>query len=158
MGNYFYVTSEGAVSHNVLYYQQLPITCYQLWLYANKCFEKLPIVSSAFKPGNCVVPDYEALLVMIEQVKDPVLFSNRWQVGECKSNTAVGERSNPAESAETLAFRRSIAETFCKAISVSGKLLYLVCFILLCTQVRLYSSGRMFLLEDTVDNNNNNYK
>ncbi|XP_033635214.1 uncharacterized protein LOC117296416 [Asterias rubens] len=53
------------------------------------------------------------------EVKDPVLFSNRWQVGECKSNTAVGERSNPAESAETLAFRRSIAETFCKAISVS---------------------------------------
>ena len=34
VGNYFflenYVTSEGAVSHNVLYYQQLPITRYQV--------------------------------------------------------------------------------------------------------------------------------
>ena len=35
--NYFflknYVTSEGAVSHNVLYYQQLSIACYQVSLY-----------------------------------------------------------------------------------------------------------------------------
>ena len=34
-----YVTSEGAVSHNVLYYQPLPITHHQ---------EKLAIVSTAF--------------------------------------------------------------------------------------------------------------
>ena len=40
-----YVTSEGAVSHNVLYYQQLPITRYQVRFNA---IIKLPIVSSAF--------------------------------------------------------------------------------------------------------------
>ena len=34
-----YVTSEGAVSHNVLYYQQLPITRYQERFYADKYFE-----------------------------------------------------------------------------------------------------------------------
>ena len=35
-----YVTSEGAVSHNVYkYYQQLPITCYQVRFYANNYFE-----------------------------------------------------------------------------------------------------------------------
>ena len=43
MENYFflenYVTSEGAVSHNVLYYQPLPITRYQVRFYANNnCF------------------------------------------------------------------------------------------------------------------------
>ena len=52
--NYFflenYVTSEGAVSHNVLYHQQLPITCYQVRFYADNYFESLPIVSTAFKP------------------------------------------------------------------------------------------------------------
>ena len=41
--NYFflknYVTSEGAVSHNVLYYQQLPIVRYQVSFYANNCVE-----------------------------------------------------------------------------------------------------------------------
>ena len=41
--NYFflenYVTSEGAVSHNVLYYQPLPITHYQVRFYANNYFE-----------------------------------------------------------------------------------------------------------------------
>ena len=34
-----YVTSEGAVSHNVLYYQQLPITRHQVSFYANNYFE-----------------------------------------------------------------------------------------------------------------------
>ena len=33
------ITSEGASSHNVLYYQPLPITRYQLRFYANKYFE-----------------------------------------------------------------------------------------------------------------------
>ena len=33
------MTSEGAVSHNVLYYQQLPITCYKVRFYANNYFE-----------------------------------------------------------------------------------------------------------------------
>ena len=33
-----FVTSEGAVSHNVLYYQQLSIACYQLSFYANNYF------------------------------------------------------------------------------------------------------------------------
>ena len=41
--NYFflknYSTSEGAVSHNVLYYQQLSITRYQVFFYANNYFE-----------------------------------------------------------------------------------------------------------------------
>jgi hypothetical protein len=41
--NYFslenYVTSEGAVSHNVLYHQPLPITRYQVRFYANNYFE-----------------------------------------------------------------------------------------------------------------------
>ena len=41
--NYFflenYVTSEGVVSHNVLYYQPLPITRYQVRFYANNYFE-----------------------------------------------------------------------------------------------------------------------
>ena len=41
--------SEGAVSHNVLYYQQHPITRYQVRFYANNYFEQLPIVSTAFK-------------------------------------------------------------------------------------------------------------
>ena len=43
MENYFllknYVTSEGAVSHNVLYFQQLSITRYQGSFYDNICFE-----------------------------------------------------------------------------------------------------------------------
>ena len=30
-----YATSEGAVSHNVLHYQQLSIACHQLSFYAN---------------------------------------------------------------------------------------------------------------------------
>ena len=45
-------TSEGAVSHNVLYYQPFPITCYQLRFYANNYFKKLPIVSSAFNRSD----------------------------------------------------------------------------------------------------------
>ena len=34
-----YSTLEGAVSHNVLYYQPLTITRYQVRIYANKYFE-----------------------------------------------------------------------------------------------------------------------
>ena len=34
-----YVTSEGAISHNALYYQQLSIACYQVGFYANNYFE-----------------------------------------------------------------------------------------------------------------------
>ena len=53
MENYFflenYVTSEGAVSHNVLYYQQLSIAHYQVSFYAYDCFDYLQTVSSAFK-------------------------------------------------------------------------------------------------------------
>ena len=33
------ITSEGAVSHNVLYYQPLPITRYPVSFYANNYFE-----------------------------------------------------------------------------------------------------------------------
>ena len=53
--NYFflkkYVTSEGAVSHNVLHYQPLPITRNKKGFYANNYFEYLPIVSTAFNFG-----------------------------------------------------------------------------------------------------------
>ena len=34
-----YITSEGAVSHNVLYYQQLSIARYQVSFYADNYFE-----------------------------------------------------------------------------------------------------------------------
>ena len=34
-----YITSEGAVSHNVSYYQQLSIAYYQVSFYANNYFE-----------------------------------------------------------------------------------------------------------------------
>ena len=41
--NYFFLenygTSEGAISHNVLYYQQLSIACYQVSFYGNNYFE-----------------------------------------------------------------------------------------------------------------------
>ena len=41
--NYFFFenhgTSEGAVSHNALYYHQLSIACYQVSFYANNYFE-----------------------------------------------------------------------------------------------------------------------
>ena len=36
------VTSEGPVSHKVLYYQQLLVDCYQVSFYAHNYFEKLP--------------------------------------------------------------------------------------------------------------------
>ena len=53
MENYFFLenygTPEGAVSHNVLYYQPLPITRHQERFYANNYFQKWPIVSTAFK-------------------------------------------------------------------------------------------------------------
>ena len=43
MENYFflknYITSEGAVSHNVLYYQQLSVAPYQVSFYSNIYFE-----------------------------------------------------------------------------------------------------------------------
>ena len=42
--------SEGAVSHNVLYHQPLPITHHQERIYANNYFVLLPMVSTAFKP------------------------------------------------------------------------------------------------------------
>ena len=42
-------TSEGAVTHNGLHYQQLPNARYQVRFYANNYFEKLPRVSTAFK-------------------------------------------------------------------------------------------------------------
>ena len=44
-----YVTSEEAVSHNVLYYQQLSIARHQVSFYADNYFKYLPIVSSAFE-------------------------------------------------------------------------------------------------------------
>ena len=62
VGNHFFlknnVTSEGAVSHSVLhvlYHQQLHITCYQVKVYANSCFEKLPIMSTAFTAFHIIL-------------------------------------------------------------------------------------------------------
>ena len=50
--NYFFlennVTSEGAVSHNVLYYEPFPITRTQVRFYDNIYFEHWIIVSTAF--------------------------------------------------------------------------------------------------------------
>ena len=47
--NYFFLknnlTSEGALSHNVLYYQKLSAARYQVSFCAKKCFEQLQIVS-----------------------------------------------------------------------------------------------------------------
>ena len=61
MENYFFLenygTSEGALSHNVLYYQPLPSTRYQVWFYANNYFESLPIVSTAFKQDGLPQPE-----------------------------------------------------------------------------------------------------
>ena len=42
LNNFFlenYITSDGAVSHHVLYYQPLPLTHYQERFYANNYFE-----------------------------------------------------------------------------------------------------------------------
>ena len=44
-----YVTSKGAVSHNVLYDQPPHITRYQVRFFAYNYFEYLPTVSTAFK-------------------------------------------------------------------------------------------------------------
>ena len=53
MENYFFLKnyniSDEAISHIVLYYQQLPIIRYQVRFYANNYFEKLPIVPTALK-------------------------------------------------------------------------------------------------------------
>ena len=50
-----YVTSEGSVFHNVLYYRPLPITRYQVRFYANNYFEQLSIVSTGFTPYDVYV-------------------------------------------------------------------------------------------------------
>ena len=50
------ITSEGAVSHDVSYYQQLSIACYQVSFYANNYFEKLPIVS--ILPLTFIMPQH----------------------------------------------------------------------------------------------------
>ena len=60
VNNYFFLEnygpSEGAVSHNVLYHQPLPITRHQGRFYANNYFEELPIVSTAFKTKEIGLP------------------------------------------------------------------------------------------------------
>ena len=66
-----YVTSEGAVSHNVLYYQQLSITRYQVSFYANNnLYCPLPILSTAFNVFNhsfvyAIVPPWKIFLLKI---------------------------------------------------------------------------------------------
>ena len=58
--NYFslkkYVTSEGAVSHNIFYYQQLSITHYQVRFYVNVFLKFIPVVSTAFNVSNTYLP------------------------------------------------------------------------------------------------------
>ena len=50
-----YVTSQGAISHNVLYYQPLPITHFQVSFYAyNYVYFELPIVSTVFNNSLAV--------------------------------------------------------------------------------------------------------
>ena len=55
--NYFflknYITSEGAVSHNVLYYQQLSIAQYQVSFYANN-YQSLSCVFGFSDPPWCI--------------------------------------------------------------------------------------------------------
>ena len=41
--NYLFLTSEGAVSHNVSYYRQLPITRYQVSFYADISLSDLQV-------------------------------------------------------------------------------------------------------------------
>ena len=59
--NYFFlencVSSEEAVSHYVLDYQQLCIACYQVHFYAHNYFEYVLIVFTAFKGSGhyCMV-------------------------------------------------------------------------------------------------------
>ena len=68
--NYFFlenfVTSEGAVSHHVLYCQPLLFTRYQVRFYANNYFEYLPTVSTAFKRTdyNILKTKFFALVMM----------------------------------------------------------------------------------------------
>ena len=54
--NYFFlkynITSERAVSNNVLYYQQFSTARYEVSFYAKNYFEKVSIVSSAFNFPN----------------------------------------------------------------------------------------------------------
>ena len=54
-----YVNTEGAISPNVLYYQQLSITRYQVSFYAKNQFEQLPVVSSAFNSKETKYKCYE---------------------------------------------------------------------------------------------------
>ena len=58
-----YVTSEGTVSHNVLYYQQLSIA--RVCLVITKYFEELPIVYSDSKDLS---PDISLLKLMIKRL------------------------------------------------------------------------------------------
>ena len=59
-----YVTLEGAVSHNVLYYQPLSITRNQERFYANNYFEELPIVSTAFNVITAFRTTFNELIFM----------------------------------------------------------------------------------------------
>ena len=52
-----YVTSEGAVSHNVLYYQTLPNTRCQVRFYANnyfECYQQCPLPLQQEKYNACI--------------------------------------------------------------------------------------------------------
>ena len=76
-----YVTSEEAVSHNVLYYQQLPITRYQVRFYTNNYFEYLPIASSALKYlYQCILFHVLPLSVVAIILNKIIPYCGRWQI------------------------------------------------------------------------------
>ena len=51
----FYATSEGAVSHNVLYYQQLSNAFYQVSFEVNICFKYTSNLPNVYLPFNDVI-------------------------------------------------------------------------------------------------------
>ena len=80
--NYFfldnYITSEEAISHNVLYYQPLPITLYQVRFSANNYFEVLSIVSTAFKSNKYFKSSLRTILR--DQISPCYHLLCRWQL------------------------------------------------------------------------------
>ena len=75
-----YVTSEGTISHNVFYYQPLPITHCQVRFYANNYFEYLPIVSTAFKQLYEIGPRWLANVFRIQVTSKSKSDDLSWQL------------------------------------------------------------------------------
>ena len=71
-----YVTLVGVVSHKVLYYQQLSVTCYQVSFYGNIYFEQLPNLSSDFKDLRFIQHSEWNILATHSQVWSTTDFGN----------------------------------------------------------------------------------